>query len=72
MSEHITTPLTHAATTVVTFSKIITPTSAAFAGTAGYFGDNFFAWAGLVCTILFGSMGLAVTFYFITWIRATY
>lgn len=63
-AEPIATATTTAATTLVTASKIGTIGSAAIAGTAGMFGDHFFAWAGLIATLFFGALGTAVSFYF--------
>jgi hypothetical protein len=64
MTDQYVEPITTAATTAVTLSKIGTIGSAAIAGSAGYFGDHFFAWAGLFATVFFGALGTALSFYF--------
>ncbi len=64
MHDQLAEPIGQAASTTITVAKIGTPTSAAIAGLAGMAGDNLIALAGLFFTILFGVLGVVVSYYF--------
>ena len=65
MADHLAEPIASAATVAtVNASKIGTVSGVVVATTASYFGDYGIAIAGLCFTILFGILGLLVSWHF--------